>query len=83
MSNEERAQIVRERWRCIADSLKAIYVTLARFEQEMDYHEKVQDFYKERIETARKHSALLKEARDAKAIASSNTDSTASQQAQL
>ena len=34
MSNEERAQIVRERWRSISDSLKVVYVTLARFEQE-------------------------------------------------
>ncbi len=32
MSNEERAQIVRERWRTISDSLKCVYVSLARFE---------------------------------------------------
>ena len=32
MSNEERAQIVRERWRNINDSLKVVFVTLARFE---------------------------------------------------
>ena len=34
MSNEERAQIVRERWRSISDSLKVVYVTIAHFEQE-------------------------------------------------
>ena len=64
MSNEERAQIVRERWRCIADSLKAIYVCLARFEQEVDHHQKVQEFYKERVETAKKHCVLMREKLD-------------------
>ena len=64
MSNEERAQIVRERWRCIADSLKAIYVCLARFEQEVDHQQKVQEFYKERVETAKKHCVLMREKLD-------------------
>ena len=59
MSNEERAQIVRERWRAINDSLKVVFVVLARFEQEVDQHNKVQEFYKERIETAKAHTLLL------------------------
>ena len=58
MSNEERAQIVRERWRAITDSLKCVYVSLARFEQERDHQKAVQDFYKERAETARAHIKL-------------------------
>ena len=63
MSNEERAQIVRERWRSISDSLKVVYVTLARFEQEKDHQDKVQNFYKERIQTARDHAKLVVQAK--------------------
>lgn len=59
MSNEERAQIVRERWRSISDSLKVVFVTLARFEQESEHHKLVQEYYKERIQTAREHSRLV------------------------
>ena len=58
MNNEERAQIVRERWRSISDSLKAVYVTMARFEQEIDRHTKVQRYFSERIATAKAHSLL-------------------------
>ena len=58
MSNEERAQIVRERWRSISDSLKLVYVTLARFEQELDNQGKIQAFFTERIETAKVHASL-------------------------
>ena len=58
MNNEERAQIVRERWRSISDSLKAVYVTIARFEQEIDRHSKVQTYFSERIATAKAHSLL-------------------------
>lgn len=34
MSNEERSQIVKERWHTIADKTKAIFVALARLEEE-------------------------------------------------
>ena len=34
MSNEERSQIVKERWHTISDKMKAIYVALARLEEE-------------------------------------------------
>lgn len=34
MSNEERSQIVKERWHTIGDKMKAIYVALARLEEE-------------------------------------------------
>jgi hypothetical protein len=56
MSNEERAQIVRQRWQTISDSLKCVYVTLARFEQESEHQKTIQEFYKERIDTARAHA---------------------------
>ena len=71
MSNEERAQIVRERWRCISDSLKVVYVTLARFEQEVDQFQKVQEFYKERIQTARDHSLKMKQAKISNLVSTS------------
>jgi hypothetical protein len=58
MSNEERSQIVKERWRTISDQLKSVYVALARIEQEKLQHDAVQLFYKERIETARKHAGM-------------------------
>ena len=60
MSNEERAQIVRQRWQTISDSLKCVYVTLARFEQESDHQKSIQEFYKERIETAKAHAERVK-----------------------
>lgn len=56
MSNEERAQIVRERWQCIDDSIKCFYVAMARYEALVDRHQKVQVFYSERIETAKVHA---------------------------
>ena len=34
MSNEERSQIVKERWHTISDKLKSVYVALARLEEE-------------------------------------------------
>jgi hypothetical protein len=34
MSNEERSQIVKERWHTISDRTKAIFVALARLEEE-------------------------------------------------
>ena len=34
MSNEERSQIVKERWHTISDKMKAVYVALARLEEE-------------------------------------------------
>ena len=34
MSNEERSQIVRERWKTISNKTKELYVILARFEEE-------------------------------------------------
>ena len=49
---------MRERWRNISDSLKLVYVTLARFEQELDNQSKVQAFFAERIETAKAHASL-------------------------
>lgn len=45
MSNEERAQIIKERWASISDSLKCVYVALSRFEEATDRHEKIQAFY--------------------------------------
>ena len=34
MSNEERSQIVKSRWQTISDRAKAIYVAIARLEEE-------------------------------------------------
>ena len=58
MSNEERSQIVKERWHTIADKTKAIFVALARLEEEQLRWTAVQNFYDERIETARVHAEL-------------------------
>ena len=49
MSNEERSQIVKERWHTIADRTKAIFVALARLEEEQLRWNAVQFFYQERI----------------------------------
>ena len=58
MSNEERSQIVKERWHTIADKTKAIFVALARLEEEQLRWTAVQGFYEERIETARMHADM-------------------------
>ena len=58
MSNEERSQIVKERWHTISDRLKAVYVALARLEEEKLAWEAIQDFYKERIDTMRDHADM-------------------------
>ena len=49
MSNEERSQIVKQRWHFISDRAKAIYVALARLEEEQARWDAIQNFYKERI----------------------------------
>ena len=41
MSNEERSQIVKERWRTIDDKQKAIFVALARVEEEKLTHDAI------------------------------------------
>ena len=58
MSNEERSQIVKERWHTISDRLKAVYVALARLDEEKLAWEAIQDFYKERIDTMRDHAGM-------------------------
>lgn len=58
MSNEERSQIVKERWHTIGDKMKAIYVALARLEEEQMRWNAVQAFYTERVETARSHGGM-------------------------
>ena len=58
MSNEERSQIVKERWHTISDRLKAVYVALARLEEEKLAWDAIQDFYKERIDTMRDHACM-------------------------
>ena len=58
MSNEERSQIVKERWHTISDRLKAVYVALARLEEEKLAWDAIQDFYKERINTMRDHAGM-------------------------
>lgn len=59
---------MRERWRSISDSLKVVFVTLARFEQEADHYQAVQAYYQERIQTARDHSQLLQQAKKPKRL---------------
>ena len=49
MSNEERSQIVKERWQTIPDSMKVVYVALARLEEEEAHWNQAQAFYIERI----------------------------------
>ena len=49
MSNEERSQIVKERWQTIPDSTKVVYVALARLEEEEAHWNQAQAFYIERI----------------------------------
>ena len=56
MSNEERSQIVKERWKTISLKAKEIYVVLARIEEETLAHQAMQAFYAERIATARSHA---------------------------
>ena len=56
MSNEERSQIVKERWKTISLKAKEIYVVLARIEEEKSAHQAIQAFYAERIATARSHA---------------------------
>lgn len=56
MSNEERAQIVRDRWASIDDAIKSYYVTLARIEEQVAQYQKIKEFYHERVETARDHA---------------------------
>ena len=58
MSNEERSQIVKERWHTIGDRCKAIYVALARLEEENMRWIAVKSFYTERYETARIHADM-------------------------
>lgn len=58
MSNEERSQIVKERWHTISDKMKAVYVALARLEEEKLAWDAMQDFYKERINTMRDHAGM-------------------------
>ncbi len=58
MSNEERSQIVKERWKTISLKAKEIYVVLARIEEETLAHQAIQAFYAERIATARSHAGL-------------------------
>eukprot|EP00351_Strombidinopsis_sp_SopsisLIS2011_P001313 CAMPEP_0116870856 /NCGR_PEP_ID=MMETSP0463-20121206/946_1 /TAXON_ID=181622 /ORGANISM="Strombidinopsis sp, Strain SopsisLIS2011" /LENGTH=83 /DNA_ID=CAMNT_0004508175 /DNA_START=694 /DNA_END=945 /DNA_ORIENTATION=+ len=53
MSNEERSQIVKERWRFISQQDKAIYVALARMEEDQTVHKATMGFYEERISTAK------------------------------
>ena len=52
MSNEERSQIVKVRWQMINEKQKAIFVALARLEEEQSRFMAVQAFYEERIQTA-------------------------------
>mmetsp|Transcript_41571 Transcript_41571/g.54742 ORF Transcript_41571/g.54742 Transcript_41571/m.54742 type:complete len:84 (+) Transcript_41571:1009-1260(+) len=58
MSNEERSQIVKQRWHVICDRQKAIYVALARIEEEWSRMNAIESFYKERIQTARVHAEM-------------------------
>ena len=58
MSNEERSQIVKQRWHVISDRAKAIYVAIARLEEEQTRWDSIQNFYKERIKTAREHAGM-------------------------
>ena len=58
MSNEERSQIVKERWHTISDKMKAVYVALARLEEEKLAWDAIQDFYKERIDVMRDHAGM-------------------------
>lgn len=58
MSNEERSQIVKERWHTISDKMKAVYVALARLEEEKLAWDAMQEFYKERIDTMRNHAGM-------------------------
>ena len=44
--------IVRDRWKKLTDKEKMFYVIKARLVEERRHFELIQDFYKERIETA-------------------------------
>lgn len=58
MSNEERSQIVKQRWKLISTKAKEMYVILARIEEETHNYEQRQAFYAERIATSREQSGL-------------------------
>lgn len=58
MSNEERSQIVKQRWKLISTKAKEIYVILARIEEETFNYEQRQSFYAERIATSREQCGL-------------------------
>jgi len=58
MSNEERSQIVKQRWKLISLKAKEMYVILARIEEETHNYEQRQGFYAERIATSREQSGL-------------------------
>jgi hypothetical protein len=53
MSNEERSQIVKQRWKLISLRAKEMYVILARIEEETHNYQHRQSFYAERIATSR------------------------------
>ncbi len=58
MLNEERQIIIKEKWKRIADHERGMYIVLARLEEEKAHFQKVQEYYRERIETARKDGPL-------------------------
>lgn len=45
--------IVKERWKCLSDKDKAIYVMHARYLEEKKLYQLIQDFYAQRIEAAK------------------------------
>ena len=49
---------MKQRWHVISDRAKAIYVAIARLEEEQTRWDSIQSFYKERITTARLHASM-------------------------
>ena len=49
---------MKERWHTISDKMKAVYVALARLEEEKLAWDAIQDFYRERIDVMRDHAGM-------------------------
>jgi hypothetical protein len=58
MNNSERQMIVKERWKCLSDKEKGIFVMHARYLEEKKLHSAIQEFYSQRIEAAKACSSV-------------------------
>ena len=58
MRSQERQLIVKAKWQGISDSEKLLFVVKARLEEETSLHQRVQEFYRKRIEFAQAQCPL-------------------------